>query len=55
MGKHISIKDFTCILCDEVTEAERLLNGLFGRVWPMVSKKIDIDRIVDNMIWLRAG
>ncbi|KAK6706732.1 hypothetical protein SNK04_004235 [Fusarium graminearum] len=55
MGEHISIEDFTRTLRDEVTEAERLLNGLFGGVWPMVSKKIDMDRIVDNMIRLGAG
>jgi hypothetical protein len=32
MGEYISIEDFTCTLRDEVTEAERLLNGLFGGV-----------------------
>ncbi|KAL3599869.1 hypothetical protein FPOAC2_04097 [Fusarium poae] len=55
MGEHISIEDFTRTLRGEVTEAERLLNGLFGGVWPMVSKKIDIDQIVDNMTRLGAG
>ncbi|KAL9565573.1 hypothetical protein ACKAV7_009755 [Fusarium commune] len=55
MGEHISVEDFTCILRDEVTEAEKLLNGLFGGVWQIVSKKIDIGRIVDNMIRLGAG
>ncbi|GKU14234.1 unnamed protein product, partial [Fusarium langsethiae] len=55
MGEHISIEDFTRTLRDEVSEAERLLNGLFGGVWPIVSKKIDMDRIVDNMIRLGAG
>ncbi|KAI3567873.1 hypothetical protein IWW34DRAFT_874732 [Fusarium oxysporum f. sp. albedinis] len=55
MGEHISVEDFTRTLRDEVTEAEKLLNGLFGGVWQTVSKKIDMGRIVDNMIRLGAG
>ncbi|OBS16294.1 hypothetical protein FPOA_13080 [Fusarium poae] len=54
MGEHISVEDFTRTLRDEVTEAEKLLNGLFGGVWQTVSKKIDMGRIVDNMIRLGA-
>lgn len=30
MGEHISIEDFTSTLCEEVTEAEKLLDRLFG-------------------------
>jgi hypothetical protein len=55
MGEHISVEDFTRTLRDEVTEAEKLLDKLFGRVWQPVSKKIDMGRIVDNMIRLGAG
>ncbi|KAG7411952.1 hypothetical protein Forpe1208_v009601 [Fusarium oxysporum f. sp. rapae] len=55
MGEHISINDFTRTLRDEVIEAEKLLNELFGGVLQTVSKKIDMGRIVDNMIRLGAG
>lgn len=55
MGEHISVEDFTRTLRDEVTEAEKLLNGLFGGVWQTVSKKIDMGRIIDNIIRLGAG
>ncbi|EXK77042.1 hypothetical protein FOQG_18233 [Fusarium oxysporum f. sp. raphani 54005] len=55
MGEHISVEDFTRTLRDEVTEAEKLLDRLFGGVWQPVSKKIDMGRIIDNMIRLGAG
>ncbi|KAK7583650.1 hypothetical protein V3481_012931 [Fusarium oxysporum f. sp. vasinfectum] len=55
MGEHISVEDFTRTLRDEVTEAEKLLDKLFGGVWQPVSKKIDMGRIIDNMIRLGAG
>ncbi|KAM7182560.1 hypothetical protein V8F33_014219 [Rhypophila sp. PSN 637] len=53
--EHISVKDFTSTLCNDVVEVEKLLNELFSRVWQTVSKKIDIGRIVDYIIRLRAG
>jgi hypothetical protein len=55
MGEHISVEDFTCILRNEVTEVEKLLDKLFGGFWQPVSKKINMGRIVDNMIWLGVG
>ncbi|TVY74984.1 hypothetical protein Focb16_v005470 [Fusarium oxysporum f. sp. cubense] len=55
MGEHISVEDFTRTLRDEVTEAEKLLDKLFGGVWQPVSEKIDMGRIIDNMIRLGAG
>ena len=30
IGKHISIKDFTCTLCNKVIKVEKLLDKLFG-------------------------
>ncbi|GKU07275.1 unnamed protein product [Fusarium langsethiae] len=55
MGEHISVEDFTRKLRNEVTEAEKLLDKLFGGFWQPVSKKINMGRIVDNMIRLGAG
>jgi superfamily II DNA helicase RecQ len=55
MGEHISVEDFTRTLRNEVTEAEKLLDKLFGGFWQPVSKKINMGRIVDNMIRLGAG
>ncbi|KAM7209833.1 hypothetical protein V8F06_014787 [Rhypophila decipiens] len=55
MGEHISVKDSTSTLRDDVVEVEKLLNELFGGVWQTVSKKIDMGRIVDHMTRLRAG
>ncbi|VTO81898.1 unnamed protein product, partial [Fusarium graminearum] len=55
MGEHISVEDFTRTLRNQVTEAEKLLDKLFGGLWQPVSKKIDMGRIIDNMIRLGAG
>jgi hypothetical protein len=52
MGEHIGVEDFTRTLRDEVTRAEKLLDKLFGGLWQPVSKKINMGRIVDNMIRL---
>jgi hypothetical protein len=55
MGEYIGVKVFTRTLRDEVIGAEKQLDGLFGGFWQPVSKKINMGRIVDNMIRLGAG
>ncbi|KAI3572913.1 hypothetical protein IWW34DRAFT_837925 [Fusarium oxysporum f. sp. albedinis] len=55
MGEYIDVEDFTRTLRDEVVKAEKLLDKLFGGFWHPVSKKINMGRIVDNMIRLGAG
>ncbi|PCD21222.1 hypothetical protein FGRA07_11749 [Fusarium graminearum] len=55
MGEYISVTDFTHTLRDAVTDVEKRLDQLFGGFWQPVSKKINMGRIVDNMIRLGAG
>ncbi|KAH7233814.1 uncharacterized protein BKA55DRAFT_544305 [Fusarium redolens] len=49
MGDQLSVEEFTCTLCGQVTEAQKLLDRLFGGSWQKVSGTIDIGRITDNM------
>ncbi|KAK7230149.1 hypothetical protein V2G26_002319 [Clonostachys chloroleuca] len=55
MGEQISIESFTRTLRDQITEAHKLLDGLFGGTWETVSRAVDINRIADSMVRLGAG
>ncbi|CAI6088681.1 unnamed protein product [Clonostachys chloroleuca] len=55
MGEQISIESFTRTLRDQIIEAHKLLDRLFGGTWEMVSRAVDMNRIADSMVRLGAG
>ncbi|RSL86277.1 hypothetical protein CDV31_016422, partial [Fusarium ambrosium] len=55
MGEQVDVEKFTRTLRGQVIEAQRLLDELFGGSWEKVSRKVNMSRIVDNMVRLGAG
>lgn len=55
MGEQISIESFTHTLRDQITEAHKLLDGLFGGMWETVSRAVDMNCIADSIVRLGAG
>ena len=55
MGEQVGVDEFTRTLRGQVTEAQKLLDQLFGGSWRNVSRTIDIGRIADSMVRLGAG